>query len=275
SGIATADLGATEVAPVARPVSATDSGPVRMRLADVGLNRANGSRAVAGLGFELRGGEILAVAGVDGNGQAELAAAMAGLARPAQGEIAMGDLVSSGRDWTPRALRLAGLAHIPEDRRRDGILAGRPLTENLLLSRFFRADAGAAGRLDHRRAEAATRAAIAEYDIRTTGPQQAIGRLSGGNQQKLVLARELMDDPQVIIAAHPSRGLDVRTVAFVQERLRDHRARGAAILLVSADLGEIWGLADRIVVLSGGRARGPVAIAATTQEEVGAWMAGH
>ena len=246
-----------------------------MRLRDVGLRRANGSQAVSGLGFELRGGEILAVAGVDGNGQAELAAAMAGLDRPAEGEIEMGGLVSSGRDWAPRALRRAGLAHIPEDRRRHGILAGRPLTDNLLLSRFVRAGAGAAGLIDHRRAEAATRAAIAGYDIRTTGPGQPIGRLSGGNQQKLVLARELMDDPQVIIAAHPSRGLDVRTVALVQERLRAHRDRGAAILLVSADLGEIWGLADRIIVLSGGRARGPVAIADTTREEVGAWMAGH
>jgi simple sugar transport system ATP-binding protein len=247
-----------------------------MELRDVTLRRDNGSVAVAGMSFDLHAGEILAVAGVDGNGQSELVACMAGLAAPDAGTIRCGALDSSRpAAWTPRALRLAGLAHIPEDRRHNGILPDQSLTDNLLLSRFFTAGAGRFGLLDRRRAEALTRTAIDAYAIRTTGPGQTIGRLSGGNQQKLVLARELMDDPMVILAAHPSRGLDVRTIAAVQDHLRRHRDRGAAILLVSADLREIWGLADRVLTLAAGHARGPVAVAATTREEVGAWMAGH
>ncbi|MCL4188673.1 MAG: ATP-binding cassette domain-containing protein [Rhodobacteraceae bacterium] len=259
----------------ARAAAAPPPGPVRMGLEGVALHRANGSVAVAGLGFALHGGEILAVAGVDGNGQSELVDAMAGLSRPDRGIIRMGALDSGQEGWNPRALRRAGLAHIPADRRRNGILPGRSLTENLLLSRFFRPAAGRGWLIDRTRAEGEARAAIGAFDIRTTGPAQPVGRLSGGNQQKLVLARELMDDPAVILAAHPSRGLDVRTIAFVQDQLRRHRDRGAAILLVSADLGEIWGLADRVVTLSSGRARGPVAPGDTSREEIGGWMAGH
>jgi simple sugar transport system ATP-binding protein len=129
--------------------------------------------------------------------------------------------------------------------------------------------------LDRRAARAATVGAIDDYSIRTTGPDQPIGRLSGGNQQKLVLARELLDSPQVLLAAHPSRGLDIRTIALVQERLRAARDGGTAVLLVSADLGEIWRLADRVMVFAAGAMRGPVAIVETDRAEIGAWMAGH
>ena len=248
----------------------------RLTVSDVTLRRQNGSVAVAGLSFELHANEILAVAGVDGNGQGELVQAIAGLQLPADGHITTGALDS--RDvarWTPRALRQAGIAHVPDDRRRHGIVEELPLSENLLLSHFFGKRYRRHGLLDRRRAVADTNAAIEAYSIRTTGAHQPIGRLSGGNQQKMVLARELLAEPSIILAAHPSRGLDIRTIAFVQETLRDHRARGAAILLVSADLGEIRGLADRVVVFAAGSARGPVPVAETTHEGLGAWMAGH
>lgn len=247
-----------------------------LTVSDVTLRRQNGSAAVAGVSFDLHAGEILAVAGVDGNGQAELVQALAGLQSPAEGYMTFATLDSRDKShWTPRALRRAGIAHVPDDRRRYGIIEELPLSENLLLSHFFGSRYRRYGFLDRRRAVEDTAAAIGAYEIRTTGADQHIGRLSGGNQQKLVLARELLAEPSVILAAHPSRGLDVRTIAFVQDTLRERSARGAAILLVSADLGEIRGLADRVIVFAAGRARGPVPVSETTHEGLGAWMAGH
>jgi len=251
-------------------------GPAVLRAEGLELRRANGSLAVRGVSFDLHAGEILAVAGVDGNGQAELVQCIAGLDRPAAGRVALDTLTTDDpARWTPAALRAAGVAHVPDDRRRHGIAPDLSLVENWLLShlpvgRYLRR-----GLIDRAGARADTEAAIADFAVRTTGPDQPVGRLSGGNQQKVVLARELAASPRVVLAAHPSRGLDIRTIAFVQDRLRAERDRGAAILLVSADLGEIRGLADRVIVFAGGQARGPVPMARTSDAGVGAWMAGH
>lgn len=272
---ATGDLSPDGHAP-APPAPHPPAGPAVMRVRDVTLRRANGSVAVAGVGFDLHAGEILAVAGVDGNGQTELVRCMAGLERPAAGRITLEAATSDDPSgWTPGHLRALGVAHVPDDRRRHAIAPGLGLLDNFLLShvpigRYLRR-----GLVDRVQGRADTEAAIAAFGIRATGPDQPVGRLSGGNQQKLVLARELSAQPRVVLAAHPSRGLDIRTIAFVQDRLRAERDRGAAILLVSADMGEIEGLADRVIVLAGGTARGPVPLAQTTRAEVGAWMAGH
>lgn len=272
---ATGDLSA-DGQPEVHPQSHAPAGPMVMRVQDVGLRRANGSVAVSGISFNLHAGEILAVAGVDGNGQAELVRCMAGMDRPFAGLILLDDARSDmPRTWTPAQLRKLGVAHVPDDRRRHAIAPGLGLLDNFLVShvpvgRFLRR-----GLVQYRSARAQTETAIASYGIRSTGPDQPIGRLSGGNQQKLVLARELSAEPRVILAAHPSRGLDIRTIAFVQDRLRAERDRGAAILLVSADMGEIRGLADRVIVFASGKARGPVALPQTSEAELGAWMAGH
>ena len=243
---------------------------------DLVLRRANGSVAVEGVSFDLRPGEILAVAGVDGNGQSELMQCLAGLARPAAGHITMGGHDSRrAAEWTPGDLRRAGLAHIPEDRRRQGIGAALSLTDNMVLSHLAGPRYRRGPFLDRARARRETEAAIDGYDIRATGHAQAIGRLSGGNQQKLVLARELLGDPPVLLAAHPSRGLDVRTIAVVQERLRAARSRGGAVLLVSADMGEILRLADWVMVFAGGACRGPVPVAEADATRLGHWMTGH
>lgn len=243
---------------------------------DVALRRGNGSLAVAGLSFDMHEGEILAVAGVDGNGQSELVRCMAGLAAPDEGYMAYAGLDSRRpSEWSPGRLRVAGLAHVPDDRRRIGIADTLSLTENLMLSHLRGRRYKRGPFLDRRRARVDTKDAIEDYAIRTTGPDQPIGRLSGGNQQKLVLARELLDTPRVLLAAHPSRGLDIRTIAGIHERLRKVREAGTAVLLVSADLGEIWQLADRVVVLAAGQAFGPVPLGETSLSEVGAWMAGH
>lgn len=258
--------------------SAVDTAPsaAMMSVSNVTLRRANGSLAVKGVQFDLHAGEILSVAGVDGNGQAELVRCMAGLERPFAGLISMATLTSSEiGQWTPGQLRRLGVAHIPDDRRRHAIATDLGLIDNFLLShlpigRYLRR-----GLVDRLQARADTEGAIAEFSIRTTGPDQAIGRLSGGNQQKLVLARELADKPRVVLAAHPSRGLDIRTIAFVQDRLKAERDRGAAILLISAEMTEIMGLSDRVIVFAAGKTRGPVAVAQTSEAEVGSWMAGH
>ena len=257
-------------------IAADPSGEAVVRVSGVALRRPNGSLAVEGVEFELRAGEILAVAGVDGNGQAELVRCMAGLDRPAQGLIALDSISSEdGARWLPGLLRGLGVAHVPDDRRRHAIAPAMALTDNFLLShlpvgRYLRR-----GLIDRAGAWKDTQAAITEFAVRTTGPEQPVGRLSGGNQQKLVLARELAAQPRVVLAAHPSRGLDIRTIAFVQARLRAERDRGAAILLVSAEMSEIMALADRVMVFAAGRARGPVRLSETSEAEVGAWMAGH
>lgn len=273
---ATQGLVAQKAVATTRDTSADADAVVSMSVQDVTLLRANGSLAVAGLSFDLRSGEILAVAGVDGNGQSELVACMAGLSIPAGGAIRRGTLSSSAQSvWTPQRLRAAGVAHVAEDRRSLAIVAELPLTENMLLGQDSKPRYSRRGLIDRRRARRDTEAAIRDYAIRTTGPGQQVGLLSGGNQQKLVLARELLGDPEVVLAAHPSRGLDIRTIGFVQEKLRERRAAGCAILLVSADLDEVMALADRIVVLGGGHSRGPVASGEMSRRDIGAWMAGQ
>lgn len=269
------DFGDSEATAPRRQTAAPAAPPV-LSARDLALRRANGSVAVQGVAFDLHPGEILAVAGVDGNGQSELMQCLAGLERPAMGHVKTAGLDSrNARTWTPAALRRAGIAHVPDDRRKQGIAGALSLADNLVLSHIAGRRFRRGPILDRARARAETEAAISDYDIRTTGPGQTIGRLSGGNQQKLVLARELLDDPRVLLAAHPSRGLDVRTIAAVQDRLRAARARGAAVLLVSADMGEILRLADRVMVFAGGACRGPIPTSETDAARLGSWMTGQ
>ncbi|SEP16825.1 nucleoside ABC transporter ATP-binding protein [Salinihabitans flavidus] len=257
----------------ARQAAPANDAPTRVSVRDLALRRANGSQAVQGLSFDIRAGEIMALAGVDGNGQSELVQCLAGVNLPDGGTAEICNCSSDG-PWSPRVLRHAGVAHVPDDRRRQAIISDLSLGANMILSHVFSRRYGRA-MLDWSRARDDTSRAIDEYDIRTTGPDQPIGRLSGGNQQKLVLARELLAGPKVILAAHPSRGLDIRTIGAVQNILRQQRDAGAAILLVSADLDEIRALADRVVVLAAGGAFGPVDMAQTDTAQIGAWMAGH
>lgn len=243
------------------------------RMEDVVLRRPNGSTAVAGLAASLRAGEILAIAGVEGNGQAELVRAIAGVDPPAAGMLQVLGLTDS--QLSVVHARAAGLAHIPEDRRRAAIVEDLDVADNFLLgnthdTRFWRYGLVRYGPLVEE-----VKRWIAVFGIRTTGPRQRVGALSGGNQQKFVIAREIAHRPKLLIAAYPSRGLDVRTTHFVHEQLRRERDRGAAIVLVSGDLDEVFGLADRILVLAAGKSFGPVARARVSRNEIGAFMAGH
>jgi simple sugar transport system ATP-binding protein len=246
-------------------------GPVRLE-ADRLAVRAHGRRAVDGVSFALRAGEILGVAGVAGNGQSELIDAIMGLAPVEEGEIRL-----DGRAITAasiRARRDAGIAYIPEDRARTGSAAAASATDNLALGFHRRPPLAARGMLNVGAMRDWARRLIRKFDIRIAGEDVRVGTLSGGNLQKIVIARELAHDAPVLIAEQPTRGVDVGAIEFIHAELIRERERGHAILLVSAELSEILALADRIVVMYEGRI-----IAALSRDEadeavLGFFMAG-
>jgi general nucleoside transport system ATP-binding protein len=239
---------------------------------DLVVHRDNGTVAVDRGSFELHAGEIVGLCGVEGNGQTELMHALAGM-RPIQsGEIvyALGREPSVKRDAA--ALRQVGVAHIPEDRLHHGVVPSFSLTMNWLLRKLSKPGLVSFGFLRRLAAAKATWDAIRANDVRASGPRARMSELSGGNQQKFVIARELGDDAAVILAGHPTRGLDIRTVATIRNRLVAERAKGVAILLLSADLAEVWDLADRVMVMARGKLRGPVPVGETSLAEIGHWM---
>jgi general nucleoside transport system ATP-binding protein len=230
-----------------------------------------GLTKVDGLSLEVRSGEIVGIAGVDGNGQTELVEAIAGLRRTAAGRI-----VLAGNDITSadaRGALDAGLGHIPEDRQRRGLVLEFTLAENVVLHDYDREPFSRFGWLFPSWMRVRARDLLEEYDVRGGGPDTPARSLSGGNQQKVVVAREVARDPALLIAAQPTRGLDVGAIEFVHRRLVTERDSGRAILLVSLELDEILALSDRILVLYEGRIAGEYGPDATA-EELGVAMLG-
>ncbi|HUW40478.1 MAG TPA: ABC transporter ATP-binding protein [Rectinemataceae bacterium] len=233
---------------------------------------ASGALAVDGVSFDLRSGEILAVAGVQGNGQTELAAAVTGLALEVGGTVKI-----QGRDLTgevPKAFLRAGVANVPEDRIKDGLVGDFSIAENLVLDVYDEAPYSRGGALDWKTIHATAEKRVAEFDIRAASIHVPAKTLSGGNQQKVIVARELSRDIKLIVAAQPTRGLDVGSIEYVHGRLVSARDAGAAVLLISAELDEVLALADRIVVMYRGRLVGPFPAGSLTREEIGLLMAG-
>jgi general nucleoside transport system ATP-binding protein len=221
--------------------------------------------------FEVRGGEIVGIAGVDGNGQTELIDAIAGLRKIASGHVRI-----AGKDVTGDSVRDsldAGLGHIPEDRQRRGLVLDFSLAENIALHDYDHKPASRYGWLYPKRLAEKAAKLIAEFDVRGGGPQTRAGGLSGGNQQKVILAREIDRNPSVLVAAQPTRGLDVGAIEFVHRRLVEERDEGRAILLVSLELDEILSLSDRILVIFEGELVGEFA-PGTSEEELGVAMTG-
>jgi general nucleoside transport system ATP-binding protein len=238
---------------------------------DVHVFDERGLEAVRGISLTVRSGEILGVAGVDGNGQTELIDAIAGLTPVRSGRIVVG-----GDDVTGEGCKEcldAGLGHIPEDRQRRGLVLDFSLAENIALHDYDSAPNSRFGWLYPRRLVTRARGLLKDFDVRGGGPQTAASSLSGGNQQKVVLAREVARDPQVLIAAQPTRGLDVGAIEFVHRRLVEQRDAGRAILLVSFELDEILSLSDRIVVVYEGKIAGEYA-PDVSEEELGIAMTG-
>jgi simple sugar transport system ATP-binding protein len=204
---------------------------------DLVVRDDRGLDAVRGLALDVRAGEIVGIAGVEGNGQHELIEAIAGLRRATAGTIEVADD--------------AGLAHVPSDRLHRGLVPPMSLAENLLLGR--QRERGVPALLTPGALAARATPLLADYDVRPPDPAAAAGRLSGGNQQKLIVARELTRGASVVLACHPTRGVDLGAIEFIHDRLLAERDAGRAVLLVSSELSEVIALADRIVVMYGGR----------------------
>ena len=242
-----------------------------LKVEDLHVKDERGIEKVRGVSFDARGGEIVAIAGVDGNGQTELIDAITGLRRPESGHVTV-----EGKDVTTHNARRhfeIGVGHIPEDRQRRGLVLDFSIAENIGLHEFRKPPDSRFGWLFPRVLIERARRLIKEFDVRGGGPKTPAGGLSGGNQQKVILAREIDRDPRVLIAAQPTRGLDVGAIEFVHRRLVEERDEGRAVLLVSLELEEVLSLADRILVMYEGQIVGEFPPTAT-EEELGVAMIG-
>ena len=251
---------------------AAEPGESVLHVEDLVVRDDRGLEAVRGVSFDLRGGEILGIAGVDGNGQTELVEALTGLRKPERGVIRL-----AGKDVTRTNARHLfddyGIGHIPEDRHRYGLVLDMTLAENISLQTYRRPPASRFGWLSVRRLAEAARRVIAQFDVRGGGPQTRAGSLSGGNQQKVVVGREIGRDPSLLVAAQPTRGLDVGAIEYIHGRLIEQRDEGKAVLLVSLELEEILSLSDRVLVMYEGRIVGEFPPSAS-EEELGVAMTG-
>jgi len=234
-----------------------------------------GIERLGGVSLALRPGEIVGVAGVSGNGQSELLDALAGLSVPSAGRLELGgQRFEPGRWLTPRRARRLGLAHVPEDRHRRGLVLGFPAWESAVLGYHRQSRYARGGLLRRRTMRADTERMMADYDVRPRAPKLKSAKFSGGNQQKLVLAREALHRPTVLLVGQPTRGVDIGAIEFIHGRLRAMRDAGGAVLLVSSELDEILALADRVLVMAGGRIAGELPIAACDEAALGRLMAG-
>ncbi|WP_144900806.1 ABC transporter ATP-binding protein [Halobellus captivus] len=253
--------------------SPAETGDVVASASEIVVEDERGVRAVDGVSFEVRAGEVFGIAGVDGNGQSELTEAVTGLELPDSGRIEfLGDDVTE----TSRRSRIdAGMSYIPEDRQDRGLVMDFDLVENGLLGSQHTPEFGPNGRIDWNHSREHAEAIIDEYDVRPPNADATSESLSGGNQQKFIVGREFDRDPELVVAAHPTRGVDVGSIEFIHERLLELRAQGVAVLLISSKLEEVQGLSDRLAVMYEGEFMDVVDPATTTEEQLGLLMAGE
>lgn len=250
----------------------TEQGDPILEVSNLTVNDRQGVPRVKGVSFTVRAGEILGIAGVDGNGQHELIEAITGLQPVSGGRVVLGgiDITRKG----VKSIREAGLAHIPEDRHKRGLILDFSVAENLVLGLHRQQRFARRCQINHASIIDFSEEAISRFDIRTPGWMTAARMLSGGNQQKVVIARELSYKPSLLVAAQPTRGLDIGATQFVRDCLLRVKEQGGAVLLVSFDLEEVMSLSDRIVVLHGGSIVGTVNPDTVTRETLGLLMAG-
>jgi simple sugar transport system ATP-binding protein len=245
---------------------------VVLEVSGLGAVDARGHALLRDISLEVRAGEVLGVAGVQGNGQTELVEVLTGLFPASAGSVKI-----TGQDVTnsrPRTVTELGVAHIPEDRQRDGLVLSFPIYDNLMLCTYYKDPFASGPNLQFDNLYQYADRLVDEFDVRTPGIAVPAQNLSGGNQQKVIVAREFSRPIKLLIAAQPTRGLDVGSIEYIHRRLIEKRDEGAAVLLVSVELDEIMALSDRIAVMYEGRIVGTVNASEVTREELGLLMAG-
>lgn len=242
-----------------------------LRVKDLRVLTPTGAVVVDDISFDVRPGEILAVAGVQGNGQTELVEAIVGLAARVEGSIELDGTELVGK--SVRGILDAGVGFVPEDRKEDGLVGNFSVAENLILDRSSDPEFVRAGTIRRQAVDTFARERITEYDIRTQGPESPAGALSGGNQQKVVIAREMSRDLRLFVAAQPTRGVDVGSIEFIHKRIVQTRDAGIPVIVVSTELDEVTALADRIAVMYRGQIVGIVP-GDTPRDVLGLMMAG-
>ncbi|MFG0212176.1 ABC transporter ATP-binding protein [Brevibacillus porteri] len=255
-------------------VDKTEAKPKETILAVENLNAMGnrGVNALNNLSLEVRAGEILGIAGVDGNGQSELIEVLTGLRKATSGRVLL-----NGKEITnqsPRNISESGLSHIPEDRHKRGLVLDFTMSENMVLETYFHPTFCKGGFLDYGAIDKHAAKLIEEFDVRTPSIYTPARALSGGNQQKAIIAREVDKNPDLLIAAQPTRGLDVGAIEFIHRRLIDQRDQGKAVLLLSLELDEVINVSDRIAVIYEGVIVGIVDPKSTTEQELGLMMSG-
>jgi general nucleoside transport system ATP-binding protein len=243
-----------------------------LRVSDLFVTDDRRQPVVDGVSFDVRAGEIVAVAGVQGNGQTELVEAICGMRRPEAGTVSLDgdDVTGEGPDH----LFAAGLAHVPEDRQRDGLIASFSVSSNMVLNQVRKAPFARGLRLDRRAVRRHAVRLVEEFDVRTPSVEAAASTLSGGNQQKVIIAREFFHADKLLVLSQPTRGLDVGSIQYIHRQVVRLRDAGIAVLLISSELDEVLALADRIAVIYRGRIVGVVDRADANRERIGLLMAG-
>jgi simple sugar transport system ATP-binding protein len=258
--------------PTAETRESTVTDKVVLDVADLTVRLPDGRAVVEDVSFTIHAGEVLGIAGVEGNGQAELVEAVMGMRPMERGSLALAGEDITG--WSTRKRRESGIAYIPEDRHRHGLLLDSPLWENRMLGHQTLKPNAKGPWIDRSGARQDTQRIVEQYDVRTPGIDVLASSLSGGNQQKLIVGREMSSSPRVLIAAHPTRGVDVGAQAAIWEHIREARRAGLAVLLISADLDELIGLSDSLKVILRGRFVADVDPSHVTPEDLGSAMTG-
>ena len=243
-----------------------------LEIKDLNIKESRGSLKVKGLSLDVRAGEIVGVAGIDGNGQTELVKAITGLTKVDSGSIKL-----HNKDITnqrPRKITEQSVGHVPEDRHRDGLVLEMTVAENIALQTYYKPPMSKYGFLDYNQINSHARKLMEEFDVRGAGEWVSVASLSGGNQQKAIIAREIDRNPDLLIVSQPTRGLDVGAIEYIHKRLIQARDEGKAVLVISFELDEILNVSDRIAVIHDGQIQGIVRPETTTKQELGILMVG-
>ncbi|MBI3752324.1 MAG: ABC transporter ATP-binding protein [Chloroflexi bacterium] len=247
------------------------AGEVVLDIEDLVVQDDRGHVTVDGLDLQVRAGEIVAIAGVQGNGQTELVEAVTGMRRPAAGRVRIGGQLVK---LEPRAILEAGVAHVPEDRLEEGCVPAFSIAENLVLNTYYREPFSNGLQLDREAIQQAATGLVRDFDVRTPSVFNPVANLSGGNQQKVIVAREFSRPISLLIAAQPTRGLDVGSIEYIHRRIVAKRDEGAAVLIVSTELDEVFALADRIAVMYQGKIVDILDPEVATPQQLGLLMGG-